>query len=117
MAIEGVMRAGHVQIRVMDLDAARKHYTEYYGMIEVARDPHRVYLKAWDEFDHHSLVLRESDEPGMDHVAFKVRNEADLDRIEGELAERLIGVTRIAAGEQAGMGRRIAFTVPTGHRV
>jgi catechol 2,3-dioxygenase len=117
MAIEGVMRAGHVQVRVMDIDAAVKHYTEFYGMLEVARDASRVYLKAWDEFDHHSLVLREADEPGMDHVAFKVRHESDLDRIQGELAERLIGVTRIAAGEQIGVGRRIAFTAPTGHRI
>jgi len=117
MAIEGVMRAGHVQIRVLDMDAAVKHYTEYFGLIETARDATRVYLKGWDEFDHHSLVLREADEPGMDHFAFKVRHESDLDRIEGELAERLVGVTHIAPGEQVGLGRRISFLVPTGHRI
>jgi catechol 2,3-dioxygenase len=106
-----------VQIRVLDMAAAVKHYTEYYGLIETARDAERVYLKAWDEFDHHSLVLREADEPGMDHMAFKVRDEADLDRIEGELAERCIGVNRIAPGEQVGVGRRLAFLVPSGHRI
>jgi len=117
MAIEGVMRSGHVQIRVLDLAAAIHHYTEYYGLILTASDDRRAYLKGWDEFDHHSLVLREADEPGMDHVAFKVRGENDLDRIEGELRERLIAVTQIPAGEQLGVGRRIAFTVPTGHRI
>ena len=83
MAIEGVMRVGQVQLRVMDMEAAVRHYTEYGGLQEVARDANRVYLKAWDEFDHHSLVLRESDDPGLDHFAFKVRHESDLDRIEG----------------------------------
>ncbi len=117
MAIDGVMRTGHVQLRVMDLAAAVHHYTEYYGLILTASEGARAYLKGWDEFDHHSLVLRETDESGMDHVAFKVRREADLDRIEGELRERLIAVTQIPAGEQIGMGRRIAFTLPTGHRV
>ena len=117
MAIDGVMRTGHVQLRVMDLAAAVHHYTEYYCLILTESDGSRAYLKGWDEFDHHSLVLRETDESGMDHVAFKVRRDADLDRIEGELRERLIAVTQIAAGEQPGMGRRIAFTLPTGHRV
>ena len=106
-----------MQIRVLDLAAAIHHYTDYYGLLLTAQDGDRAYLKGWDEFDHHSLVLHEADESGMDHVAFKVRREADLDRIEGELRERLINVTHIAAGEQRGMGRRIAFTVPTGHRV
>jgi len=117
MAIDGVMRTGHVQLRVMDMAAAVHHYTEYYGLIQTAAEGDRVYLKGWDEFDHHSLVLREADEPGMDHVAFKVRCEADLDRIEGELRERLVNVTHVPPGEQIGMGRRIAFTAPTGHRI
>jgi catechol 2,3-dioxygenase len=117
MAIDSVMRTGHVQLRVMDLAAAIHHYTEYYGLILTGQSGDRAYLKGWDEFDHHSLILRETDESGMDHVAFKVRREADLDRIEGELRERLIAVTHIPAGEQPGMGRRVAFTVPTGHRV
>src|ERR1035438_10487916 len=50
MAIEGVMRVGQVQLRVMDMDAAVRHYTEYIGLQEVCRDATRVYLKAWDEF-------------------------------------------------------------------
>jgi catechol 2,3-dioxygenase len=111
------MRVGHVQLRVMDMDAAVRHYTEYIGLQEVGRDADRVYLKAWDEFDHHSLVLRESDDPGLDHFAFKVRADSDLDRIEGELAERAIGVTHIPAGDQPGVGRRISFSLPTGHRL
>ena len=117
MAIDNAMRTGHVQIRVMDMAAAVHHYTEYYGLLVTGSDATRTYLKGWDEFDHHSLILREADEPGMDHVAFKVRREADLDRIEGELRERLIPVTHVAAGEQLGMGRRIAFVAPTGHRI
>jgi len=38
MAIEGVMRVGQVQLRVMDMDAAVRHYTEYIGPQEVCRD-------------------------------------------------------------------------------
>ncbi len=44
---KGVMRPGHVQIRVLDMDEAVKHYTDLMGLIETDRDDQgRVYLKA-----------------------------------------------------------------------
>lgn len=50
------------------------------GLHEVGREPDgRAYLHAWDEFDRHSVVLRQTDAPGIDYVGFKVANEADLD--------------------------------------
>ena len=65
MALTGVLSPGHVQLRVLDLEAAVKHYTQVLGLIETARDAQgRVFLKAWDEHDHHSVVLREADEAG-----------------------------------------------------
>ncbi len=79
MALTGVLRPGHVQLRVLDLPAAVKHYTEVLGLIETARDAQgRVFLKAWDEHDHHSVVLREADEPGMDYMGFRVDSPATL---------------------------------------
>ena len=35
---KGVMRPGHVQIRVLDMDEAIKHYVELLGLIEMDRD-------------------------------------------------------------------------------
>ena len=70
---KGVMRPGHVQIRVLDLEAAVKHYTDLLGLIETDRDDQgRVYLKAWTEVDKFSVVLVEADEPGFDFMGFKV---------------------------------------------
>jgi hypothetical protein len=52
------------------------------SLIETARDEAgRVYLKAWDEFDHHSVILREASTPGMDFFGFKVANETALDAL------------------------------------
>ena len=80
MAISGVLRPGHVALRVMDLEPAVEHYTQVIGLNEVARDSEgRVYLKAWDEHDLFSLVLIEADAPGLDHYAFKVLNTETLE--------------------------------------
>jgi len=64
MALTGVLRPGHVALRVLEMGPALKHYKDVLGLIETARDDKgRVFLKAWDEHDHHSVVLRETDPP------------------------------------------------------
>ena len=66
----GVMRIGHVSLRVMDMAAALKHYENVLGMKKVMEDKHgNTYLKCWDEWDKFSVVLVPSDQAGMDHVA------------------------------------------------
>jgi len=46
MAINGVLRPGHVAIRAREMEPAVKHYTEVLGLIETARDSQgRVFLK------------------------------------------------------------------------
>lgn len=118
MAMTGVLRPGHVALRVLELEPALKHYKETIGLIETGRDEQgRAYLKAWDEHDHHSVVLREADTPGMDFMGFRVDSDATLERLAGELeASGLTTEMRwIEAGELLHTGRRLRFTIPTGH--
>lgn len=120
MAITGVLRPGHVVLRVLELDPAVKHYTEVLGLIEVARDDQgRVYLKSWDEHDHHSVILREADSAGMDYIGWKVDSEATLERLAGDLDASPLATDTVwkPAGDQLATGRRFQFTVPTGHRM
>ncbi|MBU1847681.1 MAG: VOC family protein, partial [Gammaproteobacteria bacterium] len=73
MTMTGVLRPGHVALRVTDLDAGVKHYRDVIGLMETGRDAQgRVYFKAWDEHAHHSVVLREADSAGMDYMGFRV---------------------------------------------
>lgn len=113
----GVMRPGHVQIRVLDLDEAVRHYCDLMGMIEMDRDDQgRVYLKAWSEVDKYSVVLKESDEAGMDFMAFKVVSEDVLDTLRHKLVDYGVAVTDLPADELKDCGRRVRFTAPTGHQ-
>jgi len=118
MALSGVLRPGYIQIRVLDIDAAADYYVNRVGLHEVSREADgRVYLRAWDEFDRHSIVLRPADMPGMDYVGFKVAGENDLDTFRRRIENAGTKVEEVAAGEQPGVGRRISFVVPSGHRV
>lgn len=114
---KGVMRPGHIQLRVLDMDEAVKHYVDLLGMIEMDRDDQgRVYLKGWTEVDKYSVVLREADQPGMDFVGFKCVDEATVDRLSADLQAAGVEVQELAAGDLKDCGRRISFLVPTGHR-
>jgi len=113
---KGVIRPGHIQLRVMDMEEALKHYRDLIGLIEVNRDSQgRVYLKGWTEVDRFSLVLTESDTPGMDFMGFKVLNEDVLSNLQQELVEFGCEVSELPAGELEGCGRRVRFIAPTGH--
>jgi catechol 2,3-dioxygenase len=115
MAIRGVLRIGEVAVRVLDLPAAVQHYGEYIGLHEVLRDKDKVYFKAWDEHDHHSVVIREANSAGLDYVAYKVYDDATLTELEGKIKAHGLAVERIAAGTYPRSGRRIQFKLPSGH--
>lgn len=118
MAITGVLRPGYIQIRVLDMSEALVHYRDRLGLTEVGTgDDGRVYLKGWDEFDRHSVILREADEAGMDMMAFKVLDDATLNEFTAKLEAYNVAVDHVAAGEQPGVGRRVGFTIPSGHRI
>lgn len=118
MAITGVLRPGHVALRVLEMEPALQHYRDVLGLIETGRDAQgRVYLKAWDEIDHHSVVLREADEAGMDYMGWKVDSEATLRKLADDvIASGICSETGwVAAGDHLETGERFRFTTPTGH--
>jgi catechol-2,3-dioxygenase len=82
-----IMRIGRAELRVLDLEESINYYTNIIGLEVVGRSEGRAYLKAWDEYDHHSLVLQEADSPGLDHFAFKVQNETDLEYYERQVEQ------------------------------
>ncbi|RJG02483.1 catechol 2,3-dioxygenase [Noviherbaspirillum sedimenti] len=116
MALRGVLRLGEVCIRVLDMKAARRHYGDRMGLIEVMTDAEgKHYYKAWDEHDHHCIVLREADSAGIDSFAFKVYDDQTLTDLEEKLNAYGIPVERIAAGVYPKSGRRLQFVLPSGH--
>ncbi|QID16226.1 catechol 2,3-dioxygenase [Nitrogeniibacter mangrovi] len=118
MAMTGVLRPGHAQLRVLNLEEGVRHYRDVLGMVETGRDAQgRVYLKCWDERDHNSLILRESDRAGIDFFAFKVLDEATLDKLERDLQEYGLTTERIPAGELMETGERVRFEIPSGHKI
>ena len=112
----GILRLSHVEIRVPDLELSTAYYTEVVGLIEVRRERERVFLKCWDEHQHHSVILRYAPTYGLESAGFKVQHQADLAHYESRLERLGARVTRHSAGDLApGHGEAIRFETPTGH--
>ena len=110
----GVLRLAHVDVRTPDLELSTAYYTEVLGLSVTERTDDAVYLKCWDEEDHHSLRLRSDSRIGMDLFSFRVEKEDDLDSLENRLARSGCHVQRVSKGEAVGQGESIRFEIPSG---
>ncbi len=116
MAMTGVIRPGHISLRVLDLEEGINFYKNTLGLVETGRDSQgRVYFKAWDERDHNSVLIREAAEAGVDFFAFKVADKATLEKLDGDLQAYGLTTERIPAGEMLETGERVRFKLPSGH--
>ena len=93
-----------MHLRVTDLEEARNHYSNTLGMEVVHEEPGKLWLKCWDEWDHHSLVLEEG---GVGLVKFGYKVESPDALADFERRAQQFGVTtgRFSAGGEP-QGRR-----------
>lgn len=110
-----IMRAAFVELQVTDLAASEHFYAELLGMIVSARTAKAVYLRGWEERQHHSLILRRAPRATAARLGFRVRGEADLDRL-AEHFTALGSTTRwVDADSDPGMGRSLRVFDPFGY--
>lgn len=118
MALTGVLRPGHAQIRVLDLEESVQWYTDVMGLVPMGRDAQgRAYFKTRAERDHHSIVLRQADRAGLDFFGYKVLDKATLDALEKKLHDHGVQTERMPAGDLLETGERVRFQIPTGHTI
>ena len=107
-----VMRLGYVHMRVGDLGTARCHYATTLGLRVVAEEKGKVYLKGWDEFDHHSIVL-EAGGSGLVKLGYKCESADDLDVYEDRARAFGVAVERMSKGDNLATGDGVRITLPS----
>ncbi len=113
-----VMRIGHINIHVMDMAAAIRHYENIVGLKMTHKDAHgNVYLKCWDEWDKYSVILSPSDQSGFKHVAYKVTQDAELDQLAAKITAFGITVEMLPKNTLPDCGRMLKFQMPSGHEM
>ena len=112
-----IVRTSHVEFIVTDLDQSRKFYVDTLGFIETnSGDDNRIYLRGIEDRFHHSLILSKGNSPAASHIAYRVRNDNDLDHL-ATLFERETNshVKWLEPGEdEEGLGRAFRTQDPFG---
>ena len=76
-----------------------------------------IYLKCWDEWDKYSLVLTPSDRAGLNHVAYKVERDDDLDALQQTIEAWGVKTAMLPEGALPSTGRMLQFNLPSGHEM
>jgi 3,4-dihydroxyphenylacetate 2,3-dioxygenase len=112
-----VIRCAYAELVVTDLAAARWFYVDLLGLVVTAEDDEAVYLRAFEEYLHHSLVLRRGAEPACARRAYPVRSPPDVDRAEEYFRALGVRVQRVRPGATRGIGEAVRVEDPLGFPV
>jgi catechol 2,3 dioxygenase len=109
-----ISHVGHAELLVPDLPASTAFFNEMLGLQVSEETPGRVYLRAWQDWDHHTLLLTESEEPGLDHLGWRVPTKQDAEELRTALERSGIESTWVDGGDELGHGDALRFTTPGG---
>jgi catechol 2,3-dioxygenase len=87
-----VAHLAHVELLTPKLEESVQFFVDVMGMIESGQKGDSVYLRGWDDYEHHSLQLTASAKPGIGHYAVRASSPQALQR-------------RVAALEKSGLGK------------
>ncbi|WP_404451929.1 VOC family protein [Virgibacillus necropolis] len=109
-----VAHLGHVEISVNNFEKSLWFYTEVMGLVLTETDGDRAYLRAWQDFDHHTLVLKASDKSEVNRIGWRVSTKESLVLFEKQLKEMNIDFTWVEGGQKKALGDAIHFNSPSG---
>jgi catechol 2,3-dioxygenase len=75
-----IAHLAHVELLTPKPDESLRFFLDVMGMQESARAGDSVYLRGWDDYEHHTLKLTASKKPGIGHFAFRATSPAALQR-------------------------------------
>ena len=109
-----IAHAGHAELRVKDLEASRRFFTETMGLFVTDEDSDTVYLRAWQDWEHHTLTLKRGDTSSLDHLGWRVEDAESLEQYAHSFDQQGIAYKWIDAGVERGQGRALRFSSPSG---
>jgi catechol 2,3 dioxygenase len=109
-----VAHIGHAELVVSDLEASVDFFTEIIGLQVSEQREGSTFLRAWQDFDHHTLLLTEGAESGLGHVAWRVATQAETLELERELNDRGLDTAWVEGSDAVGHGDALRFRTPGG---
>lgn len=108
-----VVQLAHVEIVTPNPEQSYWFFHDVLGMEETTRRGNSVYLRAYEDWYHHTLKLTEGPQSALGHIAWRVGSEEALGLVARRLEEA--GFGRGWHEGDLGHGRAYRFVTPEGH--
>lgn len=109
-----ILRCAYAELVVTDLAASRHFYVDVLGLVVTEEDESTIYLRTFEEFIHHNLVLRQGSVAGLAALSYRVRSPEDLGRAMSFYRELGCPVQRSRTGFTNGIGDSVRVEDPLG---
>ncbi|WP_419954361.1 VOC family protein [Neobacillus niacini] len=111
-----IAKLGHVALVSEDLEKSLWFFRDTIGLEETEVVDGVHYLRAWGDFEHHTLSITAGETSHIDHIGWRTKRREDVATFAKLLEEAGTDVHWIAAGEEVAQGEAIRFELPSGHR-
>jgi catechol 2,3-dioxygenase len=110
-----VAHLGHIELLTPEPSQSLWFFTDVLGLTENGRDGNSVYLRTWDDYEHHTVKLTAHDTSGIRRVGLRASSQAAL-----EARVRAIEAAGLGIGWKdgdPGIGPTYLFRDPDGHEL
>ncbi len=112
--VNDIAHLGHVEIYTDKYDESLDFFTRVYGLKLSAEEGGSAYLRAWDDYEFHTLKLTARDTTGVGHIGYRTVSEEALERRVAAIKASSFKVHGWVEGD-LGHGRAFRFEDPFGH--
>lgn len=110
-----IAHLAHIELLTPKLEETRRFFVEVMGLYENGREGDSIFLRGWDDYEHHSLQLTASSKPGLGHYALRTTSPQALQR-------RVAAIEKTGLGQgwrenNIGHGPAYCFTDPDKHKI
>ena len=111
-----IAKLGHVALVSADLEKSLWFFRDTIGLEETEVVDGVHYLRAWGDFEHHTLSITAGETSYIDHIGWRTKRREDVATFAKLLEDAGTEVRWIQAGEEVAQGEAIRFELPSGHR-
>jgi len=111
-----IAKLGHVALVSADLEKSLWFFRDTIGLEETEVVDGVHYLRAWGDFEHHTLSITAGETSYIDHIGWRTKRREDIATFANLLEDAGTEVRWIEAGEEVAQGEAIRFELPSGHR-
>ncbi|GAA2358719.1 catechol 2,3-dioxygenase [Saccharopolyspora halophila] len=110
-----IAHIGHAQLFTPCPVETVAFFTDFLGLTVVERDGDHTYLRTWDDYEHHSLVVTGREQPGIGRTALRCSSTEALDR--RKEAVQAAGLSGQWVEDEPGIGPLWVTADPDGHEI